>query len=484
MRTSTFLLLASLALSGCASVPEYKVVREGDIALEVEVVDAEGKPILAAEVWRVVNPRIRKPLFANSAPPDISFDYLDRVTQRYKDIPEFAGPGRPGFFEAIEHPISTGYAFARSGPTDHRGQVREVLTFDGSRPDLVQIKISALHYGYLPGQIKFQVKKGETSPIQRIVLRRDPNIQVPITQYLRDFARIRFNSYGGSPDYKDDPEAYRNELITVAQTAEAAGDFKSAARIYSWVPFIPTVTKFDSTTNGIRVSGFKREDEKSKRNIDILKKAQSLDSSSTYIQMKLTLLQPPQAPWEQVKVLERLVNSSRDTMWPSVFKLLENAYFVAGDREKAYHQFVWYRSYEPEDSRNQTDTYKSRRARYVSLSEFKQEYLIAGDPNKKDSFGQLPIYYAVREGRDDLYDWLLKNGVSTPLPLYMLVQAVSSRNPEMLRRILDTDPAITRINKISVFDQRIRVIDLIKEVSTENRWENMARLKEMEKILQ
>lgn len=482
MRTSTLLLLASLALSGCASVPEYKVVREGDIALEVEVVDVEGKPILAAEVWRVVNPRLREPLSAKSARPDISFDYLDRVTQRYKDIPEFAGPGRPGFFEALERP--TGNAFARSGPTDHRGHAREVLKFDGARPDLVQIKISALHYGYLPGQIKFQVKKGETPPIQRIVLRRDPNIQVPITQYLRDFARIRYNSYGGSPDYKDDPEAYRNELITIAQTAAAAGDFKSAARIYSWIPFIPTVIKFDNTSNGIRVSGFERENETSNRNIEILKKAQSLDPSSTYIQMKLTLLQPPQAPREQVRVLEGLVNSNREAMWPSVFKLLENAYFVAGDREKAYQQLVWYRVYEPEDFRNQTSIYKSRRARYVSLSEFKQEYLIAGDPNKEDSFNTLPIYYAVQAGRVDLYDWLLKNGVATPLPGYVLIQAVFSKSPEMLRRILDTDPAITRINENDIFSARNRVNDIIKEASTNNRWENMARLEEMKKILQ
>lgn len=468
MRTSTLLLLASLALSGCASVPEYKIVREGDIALEVEVVDAEGKPILAAEVWRVVNPRLRKPLFADSAPPDISFDYLDRVTQRYKHIPEFAGPSRPNFFEALEDSISTGEAFNRVGPTDHRGHAREVMKFDGSRPDIVQIKVSALHYGYIPGQVKLLVKKGEAPPTQRIVLQRDPNIHVPTTQYLKDFSRIRYNSYGDSPDYKDNPETYRNELITAAQTAEAAGDFKSAARIYSWVPYVPTINNFDHSSSNTSVTGFGREDERSDRNVAILDKAYALDPENRYIRMKINLLRPPKDRAKRIAMLENLIKDDKDSLWPVVFHILKKEYFTNGNRDKAYSLLRWYKDFEPEDRFNQTDLYKMSLAKFVSLQEFQQDFLIAGDPNRKDKYGKLPIYYAVIAGRVDLYDWLLGNGVATPLPSHLTVQAVLSSNPQMVHRLLKTAPSITGINSTKSFFVESKLINDFRKSPSSN----------------
>ncbi len=263
-----------------------------------------------------------------------------------------------------------------------------------------------------------------------------------------------------------------------ANAAEMAGDFKSAAQIYSWVPFIPTVTTFDHTAGDTRASGYTREKENSIRNLEVLAKASMLDPHNRYIQMKRLLLQPPKERNKQIKLMERLIEGGTDGLWPAVFKHLEDTYHAIGEQEKAYRQFLWYRGYEPEDRSNQTDIYKMRRTRYVSLDEFRQEYLISGDPNQKDEFKHLPVFYAVRAGRIDLYDWLLQNGAMPP-SYSLLTWAIVSKNPEMVRRILAPD------SERAGFTPKWDISPQLKKIEEyrENPWIDPVVLNEMENII-
>ncbi|MFZ6753266.1 hypothetical protein ACO0KY_07805 [Undibacterium sp. Dicai25W] len=456
---SAVIAISTITISVYAATPEYLVVRERDAAIVIDVVDEQGHPVPFAEVWRVVTPRVRPGLFPSTQGPDLSLEYLDRVAGRYRDVPEFAGSFRPGFFPAHVDSIGSGRAFDTLTPTNEDGRTQEVLKYETVRPALIKAKYVALNFGFVPGFVSFDLHPGENTHSEKIVLKRDQSIKSPSAPYVYIFGRIRRDSDGNSDRYKDDPESYRNELIEAAKAAERAGDFTYAARIYSWVPYVPTVIKFENTTNGIRTAGFTREDERSQRNIDILNKAREIDPTSIYIQMKQLLLVPPQNNQERIKALEKLISKGKNQMWPGVFKALEAYYNAAGDKEHAYQMLKSYREFEPEDPVNQTDQYETRLTKYLSVKEFIQRHVAAGDPDQSDQYRHPPIYYAVRAGRVDIFDWLLEHGIKTPLPSYVLMQATLSRSPEMLRRVLGTDPAITGIKSTWNFAPQIFQLD-------------------------
>lgn len=173
--------------------------------------------------------------------------------------------------------------------------------------------------------------------------------------------------------------------------------------------------------------------------------------------MKLLLHSPPPNRSERIKQLEALVASWRDDLWPQIFVRLAEAYYAEGLKEKAYQEFLWFKAFEPDDYRNQTDFYKSRLARYVSLDEFKEKFIIDNDSNKIDEYKVEPIYYAARAGRVDIYNWLRNNGASKPLPAYVYNQAISSRRPEMVRQVLET--------LSDIFDTKINHRNQIREIN-------------------
>lgn len=468
---SFFLLLV---VGGCATPPEYKIARQHDIATRISVVDELGNPVFGAEIWRVATPPPGKICCTRDKNrPPLTQSYLERVAKRYGDVAEFARQSRPGFLEALPDSILW-TEFGYLDPSDEKGKSGEIIKYERGRTGLVSVKYAAMSYGYFPAFAQTVISEGERTVQLEIVLKRNLAITLPSAPYWTQYQEIRrkFESY----QWKEgEAEPARATLIAAAENAANAGDNKIAAHIFSWIPYLPTATYFKDQT----MSGYIREDETSDRNIGLLEKAAYLDPDNRYVRMKLLLLRPSSKRTERIKQLEALAAGGREDMWPQVFAVLEDQYYFSGQKKKSYQEFLWFKAFEPEYYRNQKDHYKRRLARHITLDEFRNDYLIGNDPNRPDEYGREPIYYAVTSGRVDFYDWLLINGVSSPPPGYWLTQAIYSRNPQMLRRILETPPQKIGGTGGSDFRSEKRSIDNLLKISLEDK----ESLEEMRRML-
>jgi tetratricopeptide (TPR) repeat protein len=436
LRLSSAWAVMAIALcpvvAGCSpGVPEYMIARADDVAASILVVDAQGHPIEGAQVWRVVVPEPLQ-ICCPRQPTDqsISLAYLDRVAARYGRVAEFAQSWRPGFLTATEDlDPAIGYLV----PSDSQGMTGEIIKFELGRPVSVTVKYLALAYGYTPASAQAVLKK-DKNPSLRIVLTRDSSIELPAAPYWKKYLEVRRRFSG---EYEEqDTEAARTELVAAAESAEAAGDVRMAARIYAWIPYLPTSIAIHESSDEVRVSGYEREDEMSPRNIALLRKAIALDPQSRYLRMKLALLDPHADRSQQIRQLDALANGGRDDLWPQVFLRLEDAYYAAGEKDKALHEFQWFKQWEPDARENQAEMYRKRRVRYLSLGEFRKDYVSGGNV-RVSSIADDPIYYATQAGRVDLFDWLLANGAKRPLDYMVVVQSVQSKRPEMVRRMLE-----------------------------------------------
>lgn len=419
-------------VSSCSpSVPEYMIARADDVAASILVVDTQGHPLEGAQVWRVVVP---KPLqiCCPQQPTDqsISLAYLDRVALRYGRVAEFAQSWRPGFLTATE---DLEPAIAYLVPSNAQGMTGEIIKYELGRPVSVTVKYLALAYGYTPASAQAVLTR-DKNPSLRIVLTRESAIELPAAPYWKKYLEVRRRFSG---EYEEqDTEAARTELLAAAASAEAAGDVRIAARIYAWIPYLPTSIAIQQSGDEVRVSGYEREDETSPRNVAMLRRAMALDPNSRYLRMKLALLEPRADRSQRIRQLEDLESGGRDDLWPQVFLRLEDAYYAAGEKDKALQEFQWFKQWEPDARENQAEMYRERRVRYLSLGEFRKDYVSAGDV-RVSTIADDPIYYATQAGRVDLFDWLLANGAKRPLEYMVVVQSVQSKRPEMVRRMLE-----------------------------------------------
>lgn len=180
---------------------------------------------------------------------------------RFKNISEFASDG---YFEALPNLVLTP-SLNSLNPTDKQGKTEEIIKYETNRSGSVTLKYAAMSYGYLPTSMQVIVKEGENPAPFRLILRRDLTIALPSAPYWRQYHEIR-KKFASSNWKEGEAEGARLELISAAEAAVNAGDRKIAARIYSWIPYLPTATYF---ANNI-ASGYSRENERSERNINLL----------------------------------------------------------------------------------------------------------------------------------------------------------------------------------------------------------------------
>lgn len=428
-----FILLTSVA---CTSVPEYKVIREDDIPTKITVVDENGDGIKGVDVWRVANPSPKwNKTFMMEKTRQISLSYLKRIASRYKDVAEFATP--PGLFSPLENRLTPGFSVL--DVTDKYGETGEIIKYnryESERPDAVTVQYIALNYGYIPSIVQVNVYKGSTPTPLRITLHRNTEIELPTASYWMKFIDIR-TKFRRERRFSHDAEKARKELLALALKAEEAGNYIIAARIYCWIPYLPITKSINNSGGEAQISGYKREFENSERNITLLEKAMKLDPTNRYIKMKMLLLKPPLNQVDHIRALESLVKGGREDLWMMIYRRLEDAYYESGHKDKALKELYWFKKFAPDSWRNDARYFKVRKARYISLDEFKKDYLVNGDPNKKDIYGRKPIYYAIRSGQVMLFDWLVNNGLNKPLPNYALHQAEISKSPAMSQRVIN-----------------------------------------------
>lgn len=443
------LLLASAALLGaCSSLratPEYKIVRAGDIGIEITVVDEQGAAVPFAEVWLVTSLiPVKASLYNAGDDRDVSFGYLAWLANRYRNVAEYASEQRPRILSPLpKHGYDTPF---RILPTaDPAGKTRTVIKYLVPRNVPVTIEAYALRYGYIPQRLRLQVPRHEQHVGGTIVLRRDPGIRLSNSRYEKWFGEVRYDRTEDSPNHSDHPEPDRRKLIKAAQEAEANGDVQTAARIYAWVPLLHTTIQFGGRSGRTLMTGFVREDELSARNLEILDKAHMLDPANRYIQMKRVLLKPARDRKSLIADLEKLVSGARDDLWPQVFIMLEKQYYLAGERDKARREFLWFRQSEPEHEYNKNGYVRVREARYISLARFKTDYIVDGDINKWDRYRNQPMFYAIQAGRTDLFDYLVKMGAERRHTSWWFVQAITSGDVRMLRHLLNNRVAMAGV---------------------------------------
>lgn len=455
------LSIAFIACS-CSTVPEYKVARKHDILTTIMVVDESGRPIPSAEVWRIVVPPPQSyttysKRAGTSNPP---LDYMDYLVKRYRDVPEFASYRGSGFVNPLPNPLSKKW-FESLTPTNENGLTQEIIKYQTGRPSTVASTYAALNYGYIPAAIHKEIKKDESELKIKIVLKRDMTVTLPIASYWAKYEEVRWRVSGGN--WKStEANIAREELIHAAEYAEKSGDNIAAARIYSWVPYIrpelyippKTYPKDSSGYSLIAGPGYKREDERSTRNIELLKKAAALDPDNRYIQMKLFLLTPSANREQRIKVLEELINERKDDVWPEIFIELEELYYSVGLKQKSYQQFLEFKTLDPFDFRNQTDVYKARLIKHITVDEFVKEYILGNDPNKEDEYRHAPIFYAIKSGRVDIFEWLSNKNVK--LPNNSMHLAIDSGNPEMVRKVLGSYYRGDLDSYIQIVEHRIK----------------------------
>lgn len=442
------LLACSALLGACHSLratPEYKIVRAGDIGIEISVVDEQGAAVPFADVWLVTSLiPVKASQYTAGDDREVSFDYLAWLANRYRNVAEYASVQRPRILSPLpEHGYDQPF---RILPTaDPAGKTKTVIKYLVPRNVPVTIEAYALRYGYVPQKLRLQAARHEQHVGGTIVLRRDPGIRLSNSRYEKWFGEVRYDSKEDSPNHSDHPEPDRRKLIKAAQEAEANGDVQTAARIYAWVPLLHTTIQFRARSGRTLMTGFEREDELSARNLEILDKAHALDPANRYVQMKRVLLNPARDRKSLIADLEKLVSGGRDDLWPQVFIMLEKQYYLAGERDKARREFLWFRQSEPEYSSNKNAYLKIREARYISLARFKADYIVDGDINKRDRFRWQPMFYAIQAGRTDLFDYLVEMGAERRHTSWWFVQAIISGDVRMFRHLLNNRVAMAGV---------------------------------------
>lgn len=464
-------ILATFSLYGCSSTPEYKIAKKGDISVQVTVVDEADHPIMAAEVWRTATPLPWSKWDLNRGGTAPSSEYIARISARYGGIAEFAHVPRPGFTDPI--PTQTP-GFLALDPTDSNGHTDEVIKYELGRTGQTDIGLSAMSYCYESAIVQKQVPENTQDLKVRIVLKRDPSCALPTAPYWKKYQEARWK-FSGKNWKEGMAEPVREELMANAKSAEDAGDKKAAARIYSWIPYLPTATYFSRTSGSIKASGYTREDEQSARNIELLEKAHQLDPENRYIQMKLLLIRPPVDRKNRIQALEKLIADGPDGLWPHMYIMLENSYYANGQNDKARQLFLSLKSIEPEYIHNQNDLEMVRRARYTTIQDFQRDYVTGNDPNKNDKYYKSAFYYAIRSGRVDLTEWLSTK--SAQLPDFAPYQAVCSRRPEMVAYVLQR---FTRKMSNAELSTYIKQID----DALEQRFDDTEDLQKIRKMLE
>lgn len=456
---SLLAVFSVVLLSGCVTraIYDYKNerddqaryqadVKSGKITpVAIRVVDQDGKPVPYAEVWRMELPAPAKP-FLPWELPVLDVGYLDRASQRYRDMPELASlDQRWGRSALLSEASSRGavQALRMGGPDGTTAD--KIGTVDVGDPlpraELIHVKYAALRYGYIPGEVQFDVRKGEQVPLQTIVMRRDPGIVIPDAPYVREYEQLLLDAQSKPSD----TEAFRQALLKAGQEAEAAGDKTFAARIYALVPTLQIKVPFDRSDAKFKITGYEREKEDSERNRALVKKALGLDPHNHYLAMKALVFDPPHDKAVLAQQLEGLVKDGRDDLWPDLFLRLEDAYYQAGQMDRAYYWHKYAAAREPDDAENAPYLLKRHLARYVDLETFKRDFVTGSDVNAQDEYHTIPLDYALAAGRIDALEWLLKNGVKRPYGVPLLIGAVSSGRLEMVKYVVTLPMSVSGI---------------------------------------
>jgi hypothetical protein len=450
----------------------------------VSVVDEAGKPAPFVEVWRLLTPIPTAPASWTRRPRyELPLAYLDRALERFKAVPEFAGPTAMGgtVLGALADPILTGGQFACLDPADERGATSETIEVDAGLKGKLVIRYAALGLGYLPTRVERSLDPSDRHLSVKLVVRLDAASPWP-SAWAHAFGRLRLEATMGSPSFRGEArmEACREEMLALAAKAEAAGEKAVAARIYAWIPLIPTRMDFDRVSpSGTRTRGYTREDELSERNLALLKKACALDPDNRCLRMKHLLFFPPAEAAERARQMEALL-AGGDDLWPLFYVVLEDLYWRLGRDEEAKRVFERYERSDPLDPQNWPEHRRRREVRYLSLDAFHEGYLVEGDVNRADVYNTTPMLYAVRAGRVDLFDWLLAHGAKTPLAAEVGVQSLLSYRPAMVRRLLELDPL--RLGPQTLAHMRDRP-DLLQALDRP-RWADREYCEEIRRLVQ
>jgi hypothetical protein len=435
----TVLLLSAWTGESHASDATAAIARP-EVTVAIEVVDDQGAAVPAAEVWRVSIPGPGES-WGLDIRTDFSLSFLDRVAARFADVPEFTRKSPPDFFSAFDNFGRSN--FRQLAPTDPNGQTTETLFFSSERPLPLTLKYYALEYGYVPAAVQVETTVGTNPRPQKLILYRDPRIVLPKGKYWKRFLAIESAPWclGKSLPLSDkciaDIRTARTALAEITRDAETAGDRKSASRILAWTAFAPDLSTNDRF---ILITGEGAVDAHSQQSLDALAKAVELDPDNRFARMALLLEQPPANRGDHIHALAALTTAGCKGLWPEIYRRLENEYLADGQRDKAKQTFEEQRACEPEANENRALGLKYEQARYDSLDEFRKDFIPDGNPDYRDTHGGTPLGYAVRSGRVELLEWLLRLGATRPTTHLafdaLLNGAIDSCSPDMVRRVL------------------------------------------------
>lgn len=310
------------------------------IDVSVKVQDESGKPIPYVTVWQFVNPDIKH------ISESLSWKQVEdlwRVTQRYKATSEFV-------LEYGERPTPGLYVPEMSNA---QGKVKHMFDYQDfvgggdkySRPDLTNFGYTFIKQGYLPEKLEFNVPSNKSSVEAVVTLKRDLNEVLETAPYIQTYERLRFEL---SDELKNEEMTAANqqrisriekELEAAAQQAIAAGDNKTAARIYIRMRYLPTITLQDGITGYSHVN---RESARSKR---VWELAKQLDPDNLFIWIHTVSDRNRTGNTDEMPKAERISNLAKQTellidkhglaVWPVIYDLRAGVYANIDQKEKS-----------------------------------------------------------------------------------------------------------------------------------------------------
>lgn len=358
LRTSRRLFLKNLMLnlvivSASRTELAYSSPMDNTINVQIKIQDEAGCPVPYVSVWSAIEfaPGHVKP-HAYSQPLNLAD--LWRVTQRYGALHDVVsrfgdkpvnsllvpvmGDGGGQFVHALDYQHETGQG---------NGYVR---------PSPLVFGYSFLKRGYFPGKAHFSVSRDQSHVEATVTLLRNPQEAQEERPYQRAFDQLRYELSDADRnaeltlENQQRLDGVRTSLEAAAEHAVVQGDKAAAARIYSRMRFLPSVTRM-----GGKIVGFSQGNAASTEAKLALDKAYALDPDNLYVWMHTYLRRVPLAsePTQQQKIvaalnkLEKLITSQGEAVWPFCHERQAKAYVLLGDYEKARQLYLNAKKLEP-----------------------------------------------------------------------------------------------------------------------------------------
>jgi len=348
-RRSAFKVLSAIAaIYMCGlPIPSEAGLFDGVIDVAVRVQDEEGKPISFVTVWGYIEKPIEHTRQTTWPMLHLKAGDLWRISQRYNGLHDIIS-------QVGDNPVP--YLLVEKLGTED-GIFSSVLDYQEltgkgnhyARPDNLKFGYTFMKHGYLPGKVDFSVSKFQSSVDAVVTLQRDPATQISTAPYVQTFERVRYEL----SDLRRNEEMTQENLQRLkglqarleqaAQQAIAAGDKPAAARIYSRMRYLPSITVIDG-----RIAGYSQGDansEQAKRAMDM---AYQLDPDNLYVWMQTYLRRmqlPPNPTREQraaaaLKEVEKLIAARGEAVWPRYYNARAGGTAMLGDYAKAYRLYL------------------------------------------------------------------------------------------------------------------------------------------------